>query len=266
MSDAELNTGARDWVTDCMWKEDPEYLEDLTDEEIRRGVNRHYDGGWQQFVQDAHGYDPPNQETDMPLREGDPPPADSADWDGDCPHTIERHVAGYGSFDYKCTKTLGHSGHHVSMADTSSGREFVAAVWSPTEADEETRRKTARAESDAAAYERDRRRFLGLDRPTPPTRTTGSTGGTGMSVNIEEARAGIMGAKSSGESGLAELSQAHSSLEDAQNGLRHSTEGSNQAEADQAHGMLAEAMQKIEEARAQVAAALQEFEGVAQRL
>jgi len=84
--------------------------------------------------------------------------------------------------------------------------------------------------------------------------------------NIEEARAGVMGAKSTGESALAELAQAHSSLEDTQNALRNATEGSNQPEADQAHGLLAEAMNKIDEARQQVASALAEFEGVATRL
>ena len=84
--------------------------------------------------------------------------------------------------------------------------------------------------------------------------------------NIEEARAGIMSAHQSAQQGLAELAQAHSSLEDAQNGLRHGTEGSNQPEADQAHAQLADAMNKIDEARQQVASALEEFEGVAQRL
>jgi hypothetical protein len=84
--------------------------------------------------------------------------------------------------------------------------------------------------------------------------------------NIEEARAGIMSANHSAQQGLSQLTQAHSSLEDAQNGLRHGTEGSNQPEADQAHAQLADAMNKIDEARQQVAAALQEFEGVAQRL
>ena len=84
--------------------------------------------------------------------------------------------------------------------------------------------------------------------------------------NIEEARAGIMNAHRSAEQGLAELAPAHSSWDDAQNGLRHGTEGSNQPEADQAHAQLADAMNKIDEARSQVASALQEFEGVAQRL
>jgi exonuclease VII small subunit len=84
--------------------------------------------------------------------------------------------------------------------------------------------------------------------------------------NIEEARAGIMSANHNAEQGLSELARAHASLEDAQNALRHGTEGSNQPEADQAHAQLAEAMTKIDEARQQVQSALQEFEGVAQRL
>jgi hypothetical protein len=54
LSEAELMAEARSWVAECQWREDPEYLEDLTDDEIRRGVNRHYDGGWQQFASDAN--------------------------------------------------------------------------------------------------------------------------------------------------------------------------------------------------------------------
>jgi hypothetical protein len=50
MTHAELIAEAREWVADCMWVEDPEDLDDLTDDEIQRGVNRHYDGGWRQFV------------------------------------------------------------------------------------------------------------------------------------------------------------------------------------------------------------------------
>ena len=164
MSDAELNAAARDWVTDCTWREDPEDLDDLTDEEVRRGVNRHYEGGWQQFVQDTHGYDPPKK-----------------------------------------------------------------------------------------------------NEPPPTTRTTGSTGGTTM-TSIEGARGTIMRAHQDAQTANAQLAAARDSLEDAQNGLRHGTEGSNQSEADQAHAQLAEAMNKIDEARSQVESALQEFEGVAQRL
>ena len=84
--------------------------------------------------------------------------------------------------------------------------------------------------------------------------------------NIEEARAGIMSAHQSAQQGLAELAQAHSSLEDAQNGLRHGTEGSNQPEADQAHAQLAEATCDRASSILFIASALQEFEGGAQRL
>ena len=84
--------------------------------------------------------------------------------------------------------------------------------------------------------------------------------------NIEEARSSIMSAHHSAEQGLNELMQAHRSLEDSQNGLRQGTEGSNQAEAEQAHAQLTEALNNIDEARQLVASALQEFEGVAQRL
>ena len=84
--------------------------------------------------------------------------------------------------------------------------------------------------------------------------------------NIDEARSGIMSAHHSAQQGLSELMRAYTSLEDAQNGLRHGTEGSNQPEADQAHAQLAEALNRIDEARQQVSSALQEFEGVAQRL
>lgn len=84
--------------------------------------------------------------------------------------------------------------------------------------------------------------------------------------NVDEARGSIMSAHNSAQQGLSQLTSAHSSLEDAQNGLRYGTEGSNQPEADQAHAQLTEAINKIDEARQQVASALQEFEGVAQRL
>lgn len=38
---------ARNWVEDCTWREEPEDLEEYPDETITRGVNRHYDGGWE---------------------------------------------------------------------------------------------------------------------------------------------------------------------------------------------------------------------------
>jgi hypothetical protein len=43
----------RIWIGDCSWRDEPEYLEDLTDDEVIRGINRHYNGGWIQFVEDC---------------------------------------------------------------------------------------------------------------------------------------------------------------------------------------------------------------------
>jgi hypothetical protein len=53
MSD-EVMQDARNWVSDCTWREDPEDLESLSDEQVRRGINKHYAGGWDQFVEDGN--------------------------------------------------------------------------------------------------------------------------------------------------------------------------------------------------------------------
>lgn len=45
---------ARDWISDCLWGEmDEEDVIDLTNEQVRRGVERHYHGGWTSFLEDA---------------------------------------------------------------------------------------------------------------------------------------------------------------------------------------------------------------------
>ena len=41
---------AQEWIRDCSWLDEAEDLEDLTDEEVRRGIDRHYEGGWIQFL------------------------------------------------------------------------------------------------------------------------------------------------------------------------------------------------------------------------
>ena len=49
---AGLISEARSWLADCGWADEPDFAA-MTDEQIRRGVQRHYDGGWAQFVSDA---------------------------------------------------------------------------------------------------------------------------------------------------------------------------------------------------------------------
>lgn len=48
-----LITEARAWAQDCQWKEDPEELAAMSDGQILRGVDKHYDGGLRQLARDA---------------------------------------------------------------------------------------------------------------------------------------------------------------------------------------------------------------------
>lgn len=49
---------AQAWIRDCSWLDEAEDLEDLTDEQVRRGIDsprerlcqRHYEGRWIQFI------------------------------------------------------------------------------------------------------------------------------------------------------------------------------------------------------------------------
>ncbi len=56
---------ARGWIADCEWKEaeygvDP--AEEYADEEIVRGVDRHYAGGWDEFLISSGFKDRPQPE------------------------------------------------------------------------------------------------------------------------------------------------------------------------------------------------------------
>ncbi len=62
------------------------------------------------------------------------------------------------------------------------------------------------------------------------------------------------------------MQQAHASLEEAQGALMRATEGSGQADVSEANGLLAQAVNSIEEVRQQVSAAISASEGVANRL
>ena len=52
MSETQLIAEARDWIADCTWADDFDPYE-LTPEQVKRGIQRHYDGGWAAFVQDG---------------------------------------------------------------------------------------------------------------------------------------------------------------------------------------------------------------------
>ena len=45
---------ARVWIGECVWGDlDPEDIASLSDAQIHAGINRHYAGGWAQFVKDG---------------------------------------------------------------------------------------------------------------------------------------------------------------------------------------------------------------------
>jgi hypothetical protein len=85
-------------------------------------------------------------------------------------------------------------------------------------------------------------------------------------ASIDEVRAGISQANDKASESLGALQQAHSSLEQAQGMLLRATEGSTQADASDANGLLAQAVGSILEVQQQVASAIQAAEGVAARL
>ena len=85
-------------------------------------------------------------------------------------------------------------------------------------------------------------------------------------ASIEDVRAGIALANEKANESLGALQQAHASLEQAQDALMRATEGSGQADASEANGLLAQAVGSIEEVRQQVSAAISASEGVANRL
>jgi hypothetical protein len=47
---------ARLWIGECRWQDEPEALAELTDTEVIRGIDRHYQGGWSGFCRDIEGY------------------------------------------------------------------------------------------------------------------------------------------------------------------------------------------------------------------
>lgn len=46
----------RDWVLECDWVEDEESLQDLSSEEILKGIQAHYAGGVQGFIKESLDY------------------------------------------------------------------------------------------------------------------------------------------------------------------------------------------------------------------
>ncbi|HEX9338285.1 MAG TPA: hypothetical protein VF892_20470 [Pseudonocardiaceae bacterium] len=85
-------------------------------------------------------------------------------------------------------------------------------------------------------------------------------------ASVEEVRAGIAQANQQANESMAALQQASSALEQAQSSLSMVTQGSGQPDAEQATGLLAQAVQAIGEATQSVRAAISTAESYAARL
>jgi hypothetical protein len=69
----ELIKQMRDWAADCQWKDD-EDLPDMSDEEILRGVQQHYEGGIRAFIRDS------NSKAEVPVGYKETTNEASTDW------------------------------------------------------------------------------------------------------------------------------------------------------------------------------------------
>jgi len=85
-------------------------------------------------------------------------------------------------------------------------------------------------------------------------------------ASIEEVRSGITLANQKASESLGALQQAHSQLEEAQSSLTRVTEGSGQADVNEANGQLQQAVQSISEVQQLVQTAISTAEGISQRL
>ena len=53
MTDIDVIAEMRNWLSDCMWADmEPEDFDALTDDQVRAGVARFYNGGTWQFMSD----------------------------------------------------------------------------------------------------------------------------------------------------------------------------------------------------------------------
>lgn len=85
-------------------------------------------------------------------------------------------------------------------------------------------------------------------------------------ASVEEVKAGIAQANEQATNSIAALQQASSALEQAQGALNMVTQGSGQPDAEQANGLLAQAVRAIGEAHQSVTAAISTAESYAARL
>jgi uncharacterized phage infection (PIP) family protein YhgE len=85
-------------------------------------------------------------------------------------------------------------------------------------------------------------------------------------ASIEEVRAGIAAANDRISESFGPLQQAHAYLSEAQGMLMRATEGSGQADVQEAAGLLAQALGHLTDGQQAAKAAMSSSEGIANRL
>ncbi|WIX75987.1 hypothetical protein QRX50_31505 [Amycolatopsis carbonis] len=85
-------------------------------------------------------------------------------------------------------------------------------------------------------------------------------------AGVEEVRAGIAVANEKASAGIAALQQAAMALEEAQLSLSQATQGSQQHEINQAHGLLAEALNGITGMQSTIQAGISSADAYSSRL
>ncbi|HEY8373083.1 MAG TPA: hypothetical protein VIL00_10100 [Pseudonocardiaceae bacterium] len=85
-------------------------------------------------------------------------------------------------------------------------------------------------------------------------------------ASVEQVRAGIAAATEKINEGIAALQQAATAIEQAQSAFAATAQGSSQSDAEQVQGLLAQALQGINDAQQTASAAISTAESYAARL
>ena len=107
---------AREWISDCTWSDlDPERLAELSDDEILKGVERHYDGGLEAFEESVYfGNDEPAQ----------PPYPTDEDGFPTVHATYQAHTLPDDTYSWGCAKADCHTG----LPEYTTKAEALAAA------------------------------------------------------------------------------------------------------------------------------------------
>jgi len=111
----ELIKTARDWISDCAWSDlDPEQVAELSDEEVLRGVEQHYDGGLAAF-EEAGWFEGDEPALPYPVDEDGFPLVHT---------TYQSHTLPDDTYSWGC----GKSGCNIGLPEYATRDEALAAA------------------------------------------------------------------------------------------------------------------------------------------